>query len=89
MIKLDRKYAGDWVRDYGGKIKILEGFRMLSNHLLVLTIIRKWNKLNEFPRQFKFNLSFLKEETLKQILIEIWNLLNAQARSRRSRFQNG
>jgi len=73
MARLDRIHVGECARNRGGKIQILEGFNILSNHLPVLTTIHTYNNTKEQTKYFKFNTSFLEEENLKQKINEIWN----------------
>jgi len=70
--RFDKAYVGDWARDRGRKIRIMEGMSTLSDHLLVLTTIRKLNHNEELDRSFKFNLSFLEDVLIKNQIINAW-----------------
>jgi len=73
LAKLDRAHVGEWAKARGGKVKIPEGFSTLSDHLPILLTIRKRNQEVVNDKRFRFNLSFLEEENLKQEIINKWN----------------
>jgi len=49
LARLDRAYIGEWAKDRGGKIQILKGHSILSDHLPILLSIHKRNKRRPGP----------------------------------------